>query len=598
MNTSYPTALPQRRWLTVAGFAAVALIPLAFTGLFVAAIGDGDSAIDNIPVAIVNNDEIQTTTALDGEEQVVFAGRQLVTELTGADGFDWTITNSENAEEALARGDVYAILTVPKEFSESILSLSTDDPAQAEIAIRTDDSHSYLTGSVAQVVGQSMTDAFGRAITSQYIDGIYASIGELGGALSTAAEGATELSDGTKDFTTGLTAYTSGVDSLASGLQELDNGAGDLSALTNGVESYTSSVSQLSSTLTAINPAIQAELTDPQLKGTLQAVVDGLKRAAAGGGTLTSQTADAVNGIQYGISQSSSGAAQLASGSAALTDGAAGISTGATELATGLSAGAAQVPSGDGDGDGDSTNEGTGDSASDSASNGARSSAEIASEPVTLAVSTDNEVTEPAQAIATFFIPLGLWMGALAVFLVLSQPTYRSLSSTARDGRIVASTLVRASMLTAIQAILLVLLLHVGVGVDWALLPATAGFALLTALSFAAFHLLLTAALGRGGLVISLFLLAIQLTSTGGIYPIEALAAPFQAVSPFLPLTYAVEGMYVILSGGNAQPAITAAFALLALGVVSVALSVLTVNRIRKRTAAGTILAAADTRPV
>ena len=158
--------------------------------------------------------------------------------------------------------------------------------------------------------------------------------------------------------------------------------------------------------------------------------------------------------------------------------------------------------------------------------------------------------------------------------------------------------LVRASILTAIQAILLVLLLHVGVGVDWALLPATAGFALLTALSFAAFHFLLTAALGRGGLVISLFLLAIQLTSTGGIYPIEALAAPFQAVSPFLPLTYAVEGMYVILSGGNAQPAITAAFALLALGVVSVALSVLTVNRIRKRTATGTILAAADTRPV
>lgn len=427
MNTSYPTALPQRRWLAVAGFAAVALIPLAFTGLFVAAIGDGDSAIDNIPVAIVNNDEIQTTTALGGEEQVVFAGRQLVTELTGADGFDWTITNSANAEEALARGDVYAILTVPKEFSESILSLSTDDPTQAEIAIRTDDSHSYLTGSVAQVVGQSMTDAFGRAITSQYIDGIYASLGELGGALSTAADGATELSDGAKDFTTSLTTYTSGVDSLVSGLQELDNGAGDLSALTNGVESYTSSVSQLSSTLTSINPAIQAELTDPQLKGALQAVVDRLKRAAAGGGTLTSQTADAVNGIQYGIFQSSSGAAQLASGSAALTDGATGISTGATELATGLSEGAAQVPSGDGD----STNEVTGDSAND----GASSSADIASEPVTLAVSTDNEVTEPAQAIATFFIPLGLWMGALAVFLVLRQPTYRSLSSTARDGR-------------------------------------------------------------------------------------------------------------------------------------------------------------------
>ena len=578
MSTSYPTALPKKRWMTVAGFAAVALIPLAFTGLFVAAIGDGDSAVDNIPVALVNNDEIQTSTADDGEEQIVFAGRQLVTELTGAEGFDWTITNSKDAEAALSRGDVYAILTVPESFSESILSLATESPAQAQISIRTDDSHSYLTGSVAQVVGQSLTDTFGRAITSQYLDGVYASMGELGGALSSAADGASELSDGTEDFTAGLTTYTGGVDSLASGLNDLDYGADGLSSLTNGVSKYTSGVSQLSSTLAAINPAIQAELTDPQLKGTLQAVVDGLKQAAAGGGTLTSQTGDAVSGIQYGISQSASGAGQLSAGSAALVAGAEGISTGADELATGLAEGAAQVPSSDDD--------------------AASETADIVSEPVTLAVSTDNEVTEPAQAIATFFIPLGLWLGALAVFLVLSLPTYRSLSSTARDGRIVASTLIRASLLTAIQAVLLLLLLHAGVGVSWALLPATAGFALLTALSFAAFHYFLTAALGRGGLVISLFLLAIQLTSTGGIYPIEALAAPFQAVSPFLPLTYAVEGMYAILSGGNVQAAITAALALLALGVVSIALSVLAVRRIRKSTATGAVLAASDSRPL
>ncbi|MGV8851245.1 MAG: YhgE/Pip family protein [Rhodoglobus sp.] len=578
MSTSYPTAMPKARWLKMAGFAAVAVIPLAFTGLFVAAIGDGNSAIDNIPIALVNNDEIQTTTALDGDEQIVFAGRQLVTELTGADGFDWTITNSDDAEAALAAGDVYGILTVPQEFSESILSLSTDSPTQAQISIRTDDSHSYLTGSVAQVVGQSMTDTFGRAITSQYLDGIYASIGELGGALTSAADGATELSDGASAFAGGLTTYTSGVDSLASGLRELDNGAGGLSAVTNGVGSYTSSVSQLSSTLAAINPAIQAQLSDPQLKGTLQAVVDGLNQAAAGGGTLKSQTGSAVSGIQNGISESASGAGQLSAGSATLTDGAAGLSTGASELATGLTEGAAQLPASDPD--------------------TASSNADVAAEPVTLSVTTDNEVTEPAQAIATFLIPLGLWLGALAVFLVLSLPSYRSLSSTARDGRIVASTLIRASVLTLIQAVLLVLLLHVGVGVDWALAPATAGFALLTALSFAAFHYFLTAALGRGGLVISLFLLAIQLTSTGGVYPIEALAVPFQAVSPFLPLTYAVEGMYVILTGGSAQPAITAVFALLALGVVSIALSVLAVKRIRKSAAIGAILSAAGSRPL
>ncbi|MBH0008805.1 YhgE/Pip family protein [Salinibacterium sp. SWN1162] len=577
MSTSYPTAIPRRRWLTISGFVAVALLPLAFTGLFVAAAGDGESAIDNIPVALVNNDELQTTTTAEGEEQIVFAGRQLVTELTGADGFEWTITNSNDAEDALARGDVYAILTVPTEFSESILSLSTDAPSQAQISIRTDDSHSYLTGSVAQVVGQSMTDTFGRAITSQYIDGIYASVGELGGALSDAADGATELADGASDFSTGLESYTEGVGSLSSGLADLNYGAGNLDGLTAGVDEYTAGVSQLASTLAAINPAIQAQITDPQLKGTLQAVVDGLNQASAGGGSLKTQTADAVGGIQYGISQSAAGASQLADGSGELTTGATALTSGAKKLATGLSEGAALVPTAD-----DSTDTTT--------------SADIAAEPITLSVTTDNEVSEPAQAIATFFIPLGLWLGALAVFLVLTLPSYRSLASTARNGRIVAATLVRASIVTVVQAVLLVLLLHVVVGVDWALAPATAGFALLMALAFAAFHYFLIAALGRGGLVISLFLLAIQLTSTGGVYPIEALAAPFQAVSPFLPLTYAVEGMYTILSGGSPASAITAAFALLALGLVSVVLSVFAVKRIRKSAATGAILSAADSR--
>lgn len=46
----------------------------------------------------------------------------------------------------------------------------------------------------------------------------------------------------------------------------------------------------------------------------------------------------------------------------------------------------------------------------------------------------------------------------------------------------------RASLLTAIRAVLLVILLHMGVGVSWALLLATAGLALFTAISFAAFH--------------------------------------------------------------------------------------------------------------
>lgn len=553
-----------KNWLRRVGIAAVVLIPLAFAGLFVGAVGQGDTAIDRIPVAIVNDDTLQQITNDDGTVTNVFAGRQLVTELTGSEGFDWTITNADDAEAQLKAGTVYAVLTVPANFSDSILSLTGDDPQKADISIRTDDAHSYLTGSVAQVVGQTMADTFGNAITAQYIGGIYSSLGDLGTSLTAAADGATSLGNGATSLASGLGEYTDGVDALAYGLSQLESGAAQVSS---GAATYTGGVSQISAGLSALAPAMST--ADPALQAQFDALVAGLAQTAAGGPGL----AAGVSGIQSGISQSTDGASQLAGGSGALVDGATQLAAGATELATGLQSGADQIPSGDAD--------------------SAATSAEVAADPVGLSVTTDNAVSEVGQLVATFFIPLGLWVGALAVFLVLRPVTRRALASTARNSRLVASVIIKASMITGAQALLLVALLHGALGVGWNLLPATLGFSLLTAIVFTAFHYLLTIGLGRGGLIVSLFLLAVQVTSTGGVYPIELLSTPFQLVSPFLPLTYAVDGMQGIIAGGNPSGVIASAAILLGFGIVSTVLALLAIRRTRRAGALGLVPATA-----
>ncbi|MCA0217192.1 MAG: YhgE/Pip family protein [Actinobacteria bacterium] len=552
-------------WLRRVGIAAVVLIPLAFAGLFVGAVGQGKSAIDSIPVAIVNQDTLQKVTNADGSVTNVFAGRQLVTELTGSEGFDWTITNAADAEAKLASGEVYAVLTVPSNFSDSILSLSSADPKKADISIRTDDTHSYLTGSVAQVVGQTMTDTFGKAITAQYIGGIYSSLGDLGTSLTAAADGATSLANGATSLSSGLTQYTDGVGSLASGLSQLEDGAAQVSS---GAATYTGAVSQISAGLSQLAPAMST--ADPALQAQFNALVAGLSQTAAGGSSLTS----GISGVQSGISQSASGAWQLANGSDQLTSGASQLASGATDLATGLQSGADQLPSSNAD--------------------TAAASAEVAADPVGLTVSTDNAVSQVGQIVATFFVPLGLWVGALAVFLVMRPVTRRALTSTARNGRLVASAIGKASLITGAQAVLLVALLHGALGVAWSLLPATLGFSLLVAIAFTAFHYLLTIGLGRAGLIVSLFLLAVQITSTGGIYPIELLSTPFQIVSPFLPLTYAVQGMQGILAGGNPGGVIAAAAVLAAFGIGSTVLALFAIRRTRRAGAIGLLPAIAS----
>jgi putative membrane protein len=369
------------------------------------------------------------------------------------------------------------------------------------------------------------------------------------------------IADGASGLSSGLAQYTGGVSDLSNGLYQLEDGA---SGLASGVGGYTGGVSQLSGSLTQLNQGIQLNPTvDPAIKAGLQQVVDGLAGAAANGPALASGAAQ----LSDGVSQSVDGAAQLSANGPALVTGAAQLASGATDLSAGLREGATQLsgadtPAGDPD---------------------------IAADPVTLSVTTDNEVSQVGQLVATFFVPLGLWIGALAVFLVLRPLTRRALTSTARNGRLVFSGLARASAVTGAQAVLLTVLLHAGLGVSWSLLPATLGFSLLMALAFTAFHYLLTIGLGRAGLVVSLFVLAVQVTSTGGIYPVEVLSAPFQAISPFLPLTWAVEGMQGIIAGGSVGGVVAASLVLAAFGAGSALVALLAIRRTRRATALGLV---------
>ena len=214
---------------------------------------------------------------------------------------------------------------------------------------------------------------------------------------------------------------------------------------------------------------------------------------------------------------------------------------------------------------------------------------EVASSPVGVSVDRQHRVSSPAQIIATLFVPLGLWIGSLAVFLVLRPLTRRTLTSTAGNRRVVLSSIARASIVTGAQALLLVLLLHTAVGVAWSLLPATILFSLVMAIAFTAFHYLLTIGLGRAGLVVSIFLLAVQITATGGLYPIQLLAKPFQVISPLLPLTYGVRGMEAIIANSGAGTAIGAALALVAFGAGSLLVALLAVRRVRRARALGLV---------
>lgn len=625
----------QRRLRYGALIGAVVAVPLAVAGLVSGAFAGADDNMEAIPAVVVNNDEMVTMTLPDGTEQPVLAGRLLVTELTDPDtaGFDWTVSNDEEAAELLASGDAYAVLTIPDDFSSSVTSLSGDEPTKANLDIRTDDAHGYLAGSVAQSVGDAMTTAFGRELTQQYLEGFYTNLAALGGSLGDAADGATqissgvdslagglgelsngvaqsaagadELANGATAYADGVARYTEGVDGIAGGLAELEAGAARLDELAAGVSQYVAGVNgavgqvegafgqvaggleQLAVQYPELQPVVDQALAE--LATQSGPLTQQLTQFTQGGQTLATQTQSGVDGIQGGISGLAGGAAELSAGSAGIRDGAYGIAGGVGELAGGLdqlSGGAADAASGA------SQLAGGAKALADGLTTGAEeakaltdidaeATADVVAEPVTSTTDRDNEIGTIGEVIGMLFAPIGLWLGAMAMFLVFRPFGREALRSTASTVGLVGRTLTRAGLIALGQAVAVVALMHAALGVSWTLLPQTLAFAALLALAFTAVHAFLTAWLGRAGLLVSLVLVALQLAASGGLYPIEVLSGPFQVISPFLPLTWAVQGMQLIVSGAGGAAVATAAGVIAIFGVLAAVGTIVVVGRRR-----------------
>jgi YhgE/Pip-like protein len=601
----------QRRGMFGAVIAGVIIVPLVIAGFFAGALGSADARLDTVPAVVVNNDTMVTTTNADGTKQPVLAGRQLVTELTGdassgqsLSGLQWTISNSKDARAALASGAAYAVVTIPKDFSKSVLSVSTSHPTRAQLSIRTDDAHSYLAGSVAQSVGTAMTNSLGKQITTQYLSGLYGGLSGMGDSLSKAADGAGSLSHGVSGVADGLSAlsdgaasaatgaasvsdgidsYTRGVDTLSTGLAQFAGRTTSLEQLGSSTAAYANGTAQLAAALAAANTQLQSD--DPVVSATGKATVAALTAKLTGatsGAPALAAGATQLGSVHSGIVQLADGASQLAAGSAALRSGAGSMSEGVSQLATGASAsaaGAAQLQTGAQSlADGLKTGASQASALTDS---DPAATAQVVADPVGVTVSRANPIQSVGSVIGMIFVPVALWIGALAIFLLLKPMTITGLASTASTARIVTHGFARAGGLALAQAIALTALLHIALGVSWTMVPATLAFSLLLALVFTAIHYLLTIAFGRVGIVVSIVLLALQLTAVTGLVPLQVVAAPFQALSPLLPMTYAIQGMQGIVSGVGGGAVAGPAIALLLMAALSMAVAWVIV--VRKR---------------
>ncbi|WP_299563889.1 YhgE/Pip domain-containing protein [uncultured Mycolicibacterium sp.] len=313
---------------------------------------------------------------------------------------------------------------------------------------------------------------------------------------------------------------------------------------------------------------LEQELADPNSKlrtFMTRALTGGLREDVAKLRDGVHQLDDGAKQLHSGLIRLATGGRQLADGATKLADGTAELRSGSGELAEKLTEGSTEVPSW-------TPQERT-------------EMARTLAAPVELELEHTNEAETFGTGFAPFFFSLALFVGALIIWMLLSPLRSRPVVAGVGALRTVLASFWPALVLAVCQVAVMFAVVHFGVGLQARYPIATLGFLVLVAATFLAviqaFNALLGVAVGR---VVTLAFLMFQLVSSGGVYPVETTAKPFQIIHPFDPMTYTVNGLRQLTVGGIDHRLWIAIAVLVGLLVVALAASAWAARRNRQYT--------------
>jgi putative membrane protein len=392
-------------------------------------------------------------------------------------------------------------------------------------------------------LSQAQTSVAGAA------DQLSGVVGQLSGGLSSTGQGISQLASGASNLKTGIDSLKSGSDSLTANLTQIAQGEQQLAS---GIETASENSSTLDQGLQKLVAGSSS------LAAGINTAYSGSKDLSKGLGTLSTGEKSIVDGLSTlddGGWQLKNGITKLKDGGQELSDGLSDASSGSAELYQKLQ-------------DGYET------SKSEVDLNKTKKEEPVLSDPVTVDEQYVDHVQTYGTGFTPYFIPLAMWVGALSVFVVfgvISNEQARKYSILQLSGEIFRRYLLYA-FLGVIQSFVLGFVLIHYLGLQPVHPELFYEFVVAIALlSIAIMMFIDYTFVGAAGSFVGVILLMLQLTSSGGTYPIETSPQFFRMIAPYLPMTYAVSALRDIISGSVANVDSTMRLFWIAIGILLVA---------------------------
>lgn len=650
---------------TIIIFMVVLLIPLIYSFFYLKSYWNPYGNLSDMKIAVVNLD-----SGKDGSNE----GNEFVKSLKESDTFDIQEVSEAEAEDGMKKGDYYATIKIPENFTECLKSASSEDKQIATVTYSPNQATNYLATQIVNSAVKTIQLNLQSKVDKEIIAELSNKLNEVPNSLQTISDGADsilngaesldsgikQISDGTNQLSSsysefnagvqsaysgsenlqnGIAQVSSGVANLQAGSQNLDgaidqinsgidgmsaNGAENVTALVTGVNSLNENAGKLNSYATdganlskslatdvnvyvgnvnAMQQELQALLNNStvsseDVKNVLakysptlsekSSIAETSKKLAQNDGATSAYASGVYKGtgellqkssgltqIFQGVQGLKSALVEVKKGTTTLKDGTNTLANGTKTLSNGsatLTAGLAKLNSSSNQIDNAIKTINTGvSSASDgstqlvdgvqtfktSINEGMESTKEqlksldgieeFGEKPINFETEEYGKVDSYGIAFTPLFLCIGLWVGALMAYVVLyydHDERFGILGITSKN-KILQNVIYIA--IGAVEGLVTGILLKAGLGYAVENMALYYGASILIGITFMSIIQFLIRNFGDIGKFLALIVLVLQLAAAGGTFPIETIDKGFQAISPYLPMTYSIKLLREIL---------------------------------------------------
>ncbi|MCC4324353.1 YhgE/Pip domain-containing protein [Limosilactobacillus reuteri] len=287
----------------------ICFIPFLYSIFFLKSVWDPYGSTRNLPVAVVNKD-----IPVEYQGRKMDVGKQTVNELKKNHQLKWEFVSAKEAKYGMSHRKYYAVVTIPKDFSENATTVLQKHPKTMKLHYQTNGSLNYIGQVIAQTGMTRLNEKIRAQVTNAYATVMFKQLHVVGKGMNKAADGAQQIGTGMVTLSDGVNRYVAGVSQVNNGVQTLRVSVAPLASgaqqLATGSQTLANSIMQYTGGVSLLGNGVG------QLMANSGALNSGASQLRAGVGRYTAGVSD----LNAGLGKIANNSAKLQAGAKELKD--------------------------------------------------------------------------------------------------------------------------------------------------------------------------------------------------------------------------------------------------------------------------------------